>query len=83
MVVIFLSAAEKLAIFRNFQKFKDKEEWSRVFFNEDVTEMQANEQRDLWALFKSKEYNACKCEGRCAVARRQVYRYDDIHRLPG
>ena len=85
VIVIFPSAAEKSAIFRNLRKLKDKEDWKKVFFNDNLTEKQANEQRDLRALAayaKSKDYNASVKGGVLWIDGRH-YRYEEIHRLPG
>ena len=61
-IVVFLpSANEKAEIFRNLKNLKDNEEWKGVFFNDDLTEQQANEQRDLRALSayaKTKNFNS-------------------------
>ena len=84
IVVFFPSQAEKSSIFRNLKNLKDKEEWRNIFFNDDLTEQQANEQRDLRALAayaKNKGFNASVRAGfLCLDGRR--YRYDEIHRLP-
>ena len=61
IVVILPSQAEKAQIFRNLKNLKDKEEWKRTYFNDDLTEQQASEQRDLRspaAFAKSKGFNA-------------------------
>ena len=44
LVIIFPSVAEKAAVFRNLKNLHGKEEWRRVYFNDDLTETQANEQ---------------------------------------
>ena len=48
ILVILPSPNETAAIFRNLKNLK--EEWKGVFFNDDLTEHQANEHRDLCML---------------------------------
>ena len=84
IVVILPSANEKAAIFRNLKNLKDKDEWRGVFFNDDLTEQQANEQRDLRALAafaKTKGFNSNVKAGLLWLDGRR-YRYEEIHRLP-
>ena len=50
IVVIFQRQQDKSEIFRNLKRLKGKEEWNMIFFNDDLTETQENEQRDLRAL---------------------------------
>ena len=84
IVVIFSSQSEKAAIFRNLKKLKDKEEWSKVYFNDDLTEQQSNEQRDLRCLAafaKNNGFNALVRAGVLVIDGRR-FRYDELHRLP-
>ena len=85
VVVVFPSVNEKAAIFRNLKNLQGKEEWRRVYFNDDLTETQANEQRDIRALAafaKTKGYNARVKAGNLLLDGRS-YRYQDIGKLPG
>ena len=85
LVVIFPSVAEKAAVFRNLKNLQGNESWSRVYFNDDLTETQANEQRDIRALAafaKTKGYNVRVKAGNLLLDGRN-YRYQDIEKLPG
>ena len=84
LVVVFPSGHEKSAIFRNLRNLQGKDEWNRVYFNDDLTETQANEQRDLRALAayaKSKGYNARVKAGNLLLDSRS-FRHQDIVKLP-
>ena len=84
LVVIFPSVAEKAAIFRNLRNLQGKEEWSRVYFNDDLTETQANEQRDIRALAafaKTKGYDARVKAGNLTIDGR-IYKYHELNKLP-
>ena len=84
IIVILPSANEKADIFRHLKNLKDKEEWKGVYFNDDLTEQQANEQRDLRALAafaKSKGFNSNVKAGGLWLDG-QKYRYEELHRLP-
>ena len=84
LVIIFPSVAEKAAVFRNLKNLHGKEEWRRVYLNDDLTETQANEQRDIRALAafaKSKGYNARAKAGTLELEGR-TYKYHKLSRLP-
>ena len=83
-MVILPTASEKAAIFRNLKNLKDKEEWKEVYFNDDLTEQKANEQRDLRALAafaKTKGYNSNVRAGALWLNGCK-FRYDELYRLP-
>ena len=84
IVVVFLKQFDKSEFFRNLKNLKGKDEWKHTYFNDDHTEIQATEQRDLrslaaYARGQGKEAtvkaNALWYEGR-------KYRYEVLHRLP-
>ena len=84
IVVILPSTNEKAAIFRGLKNLKDNEDWKGVFFNDDLTEQQANEQRDLRALAafaKTKGFNSNVKAGNLWLDGRR-FRYEELHRLP-
>ena len=84
IIVVLPSTSEKALIFKNLKNLKDKEEWKSVYFNDDLTEEQANEQRDLRALAafaKTKGYNSNVRAGALWLEGRK-FRHDEIHRLP-
>ena len=85
MIVIFPTVTEKAAVFRNLKNLQGKKNWSKVYFNDDLTETQAKEQRDLRTLAayaKSKGYTARVKAGNLLLDGR-VFKYQDISRLPG
>ena len=84
VVVILLSANEKAAVFRSLKNLKNKEEYKGIYFNDDLTEQQANEQRDLRALAvfaKTKGFTSNVKAGALWLDGRK-FRYEDLHRLP-
>ena len=84
IVVVFQSQAEKASLFKNLKNLKDKEEWRNVYFNDDLTEVQANEQRDLRSLAafaKTKGFAANVRAGALWLDGRK-FRYEELHRLP-
>ena len=61
IVIVFHTHSDKATVFKNLKNLKEKDEWNKVYFNDDLTEQQANEQRDLRALTafaKSKGFNS-------------------------
>ena len=52
-MVVYLRQVEKADLFRNLHNLKGKEKWKNVFFNDDYTDAQTIDQRDLRALAKS------------------------------
>ena len=84
IVIVFLRQTEKAELFRNLKNLKGIERWSKVFFNDDWTEQQAVEQRDLRALAAY-----ANSKGREATVRAGVLwfegrklRYEDLFKLP-
>ena len=83
IVIIFQSHSDKAAIFKNLKNLKDIEIWKRVYFNDDHTEQQAGEQRDLHALAafaKLKRCNSMVSGGSLWLDGRK-FRYEDLHHL--
>ena len=84
IVIVYLRQTEKGEIFSNLKNLKGKDEWKYVYFNDDLTELQAAEQRDLRSLVAyakslgkeaNVKANAFWYEGR-------KYKYEELHRLP-
>ena len=50
IVVGFLKSADKSKVFRNLSNLKGNDKWKGVYFNDDYTECQKNQIRDLRAL---------------------------------
>ena len=85
IVVIFHRQHGKGEIFRNLSKLKGVEAWEKVYFNDDLTEIQAGEQRDLRALaaFARDIGQESKVKaGQLHLGGRR-YRYDELFKLPG
>ena len=84
IVAVFSSPNDKSLIFKNLKKLKDNDTWQKIYFNDDLTEEQANEQRDLRALAayaKAKGFNANVKAGALWFEGRK-YRYEEMHHLP-
>ena len=82
--MVFIRQTEKGEFSGKLKNLKGKDEWKYVYFNDDLTAIQATEQRDLrvlaaYAKSLGKEAivkgNALWLEGR-------KYRYEEVHRLP-
>ena len=84
IVVILPSTNEKAAIFRNLKNLKDNDNWQGIFFNDDLTEQQSNEQRDLRALAGFAKSKGCRASVKAGVLwlDGRKFRYEDLHRLP-
>ena len=84
LIVTFQRQQEKAEVFRNLKNLKGKEEWEKVFFNDDLTETQAGEQRDLRALAayaKNLGHESVVRAGQLVFNGRR-YRYEEIFKLP-
>ena len=84
IVVVFLRQTEKSEFFRNIRNLKGNDEWRNVFFNDDLTELQANEQRDLRALaaYARNEGKEAVVRGGALWFENRKYRYNELHKLP-
>ena len=84
IVVIFHRQQDKGEVFRNLKNLKGNEDWEKIFFNDDLTETQAGEQRDLRALAayaRDLGHVSIVKAGLLYLDTRR-YRYDEIHKLP-
>ena len=84
IVVVFLRQTEKSKFFKNLKNLQGNEKWSRVFFNDDLTELQQIEQRDLRSLAayaKKIGREATVWAGALWFEGRKYY-YSELHRLP-
>ena len=84
IVVVFLRQTEKRELFGNLKNLKGQDKWNKVYFNDDWTEAQAIEQRDLRALAAY-----ARNKGREAIVKGGVlwlegrrFRYEDLFKLP-
>ena len=84
IVIAFLRQSDKSEFFRNLKNLKGSEKWKNVYFNDDHTELQATEQRDLRAFAAY-----AKGIGREASVKAGVlwfegrrFRYEDLFKLP-
>ena len=84
IVVVFLRQTEKAQFFRNLKNLKGKDQWQNVFFNDDLTELQQIEQRDLRSLvaYTKKIGKEASVRAGAFWFEGRKYRYEDLHRLP-
>ena len=85
LVVILSSITEKRAIFRNLKNLQGRDEWKSLYFNDNLTKTQFNEQRDIRALAvfaRNKDYNSRVRAGNLILDGRN-FRYQDLNKLPG
>ena len=84
IVIIFERQSDKGAVFRNLKNLKDNADWEKVFFNDDLTEEQTGEQRDLRALaaYARELGHVSIVKAGLLILDGRRFRYDEIHRLP-
>ena len=84
IVVVFLRHTEKAKFFGNLKNLKGKDAWKEVYFNDDLTELQQIEQRDLRALTAYAKLigKEAKVRGGALWYEGRRYRHEDLHRLP-
>ena len=84
VVVVFLRQTEKAQFFRNLKNLKGKDQWKNVYFNDDLTELQQIEQRDLRSLvaYAKKVGKEASVRAGAFWYEGRKYRYDELHRLP-
>ena len=85
IAVIFQRQQDKGEVFKHLKNLKGKEGWDRVFFNDDLTERQIGEQRDLRSLAayaRDLGHDATVKAGLLVLDSRR-FRYDELSKLPG
>ena len=84
IVVVFLRHTEKAKFFGNLKNLKGKEKWNNIYFNDDLTELQQIEQRDLRSLVAYAKLigKEAKVRGGALWYEGRRYRHEDLHRLP-
>ena len=84
IIVVFLRHTEKAKFFVNLKNLKGKEAWKDVYFNDDLTELQQIEQRDIRSLLAYAKLigKEAKVRGGAPWYEGRRYRYEDLHRLP-
>ena len=82
--MVYLRQVEKAELFRKLHNLKGKDKWKNVYFNDDLTELQAIEQRDLRALvaYAKKIGREAKVKTGAFWYEGRRYRHEDLHRLP-
>ena len=83
ILVSFKKFEDKIKVYRHVKNLKDLERWNRVFINDDLTECQQNQQRDLRALAafaRSKGYNS-SVRSTFIVVQGKKYSYQELGRL--
>ena len=84
IIVVFLRQSEKSQLFGDLKTLKGNDRWRLVFFNDDLTEFQANEQKDLRspvpdAISLARE-DSFKANSFWLGGRQ--YRYEQLRKLP-
>ena len=84
IVVVFLRQTEKGQFFRHLKNLQGKDEWKHVFFNDDLTELQESEQRDLRALvaYARSLKKEAKIKAGALWLEGRKYKYEELHKLP-
>ena len=84
IVVVFLRQTEKALFFRNLKNLQGNDRWKQVFFNDDLTELQQIEQRDLRSLaaYVKKIGKVASVRAGAFWYEGRKYRHDELHRLP-
>ena len=84
ILVVFLRQTEKSEFFRCIKNLKGNDLWRNVYFNDDLTEIQANEQRDLRSLaaYAKSQGKEAGVRGGAPWYENRKYRYDELHILP-
>ena len=75
---------EKIQVFKHLRNLQGLEKWSKVFINDDLTEMQLRQNRDLRALAayaKGIGYNAVVRANFLVIDKRR-FSYGELHKLP-
>ena len=84
IIVVFLRHTEKSQIFQKLKNLKGNDKWKNVYFNDDFTEIQATEQRDLRSLvaYAKKIGKEASIRAGAFWYQGRKYLYHDLHRLP-
>ena len=83
--MVFLRHNEKSQFFTHLKNLKGKEQWQNVYFNDDLTEIQEIERRDLRSLvtYIKKIGGVATVKAGALWYEGRKYRYEHLHRLPG
>ena len=84
IVVSFIRLSDKIQLFRNLHKLKNNKDWKFVYINDDLTEKQMSEVRDLKAvnaLARSHGANSFM-KGNQLILEGQKYNQNNMDKLP-
>ena len=84
IVITFVRMTDKILLFRNLYKLKNNNNWRNIYVNDDLTERQLSEIRDLKALnalARSQGANSFM-KGNSLVINDQKYNASNLDRLP-
>ena len=84
IVVSFLRLSDKHLVFKNLYKLKDNKDWKFIYVNDDLTEKQLSELRDLKvinALARSQCTDSC-LKGNQLVVEGQRFNHENLSKLP-
>ena len=84
IVITFIRMSDKILLFRNLHKLKNNNDWKHIYVNDDLTELQLSEIRDLKALnalARSQGTNSFM-KGNCLVIEGQKYNAFNMDKLP-
>ena len=85
IVITFVRLSDKILLFRSLHKLKNNDEWRHIYVNDDLTEKQLSEIRDLKALnalARSQGTNSYM-RGNQLVINDQKYNASNLDKLPG
>ena len=84
IVVTFIRLSDKILLFRNLRKLKNKKEWSNIYVNDDMTEKQLSEVRDLKAVNALARSQGAESfmKGNQLILNGQKYNQANIDKLP-
>ena len=84
IVVRFKQFGDKIQVYKHLKNLKGVEKWDKVFVNDDLTELQQNQQRDLRALSayaRTRGYDSA-VKANCIFVDNRKYAYRELDRLP-
>ena len=84
IVITFVRLTDKILLFRNLHKLKNNKDWRNIYVNDDLTERQLSEIRDLKALnalARSQGANSFM-KGNNLVINDQKYNASNLDKLP-
>ena len=83
IIVGFKELGDKIQIYKHIKNLQGLERWAKVFINDDLTECQQNQARDLRALAAFSRSKGCPATVRscCIIVRGRKYDYSELYKL--